>query len=42
MNRRFTQILSFKSEDLEKQEGKKMGKARDKENKQKNDLLLDQ
>jgi hypothetical protein len=26
MNRRSTQILSFKSEDLEKQEGKKWGR----------------
>jgi hypothetical protein len=34
MNKRSTQIFSFKSEDLEKQEGKKMGKAKEKTNKQ--------
>jgi hypothetical protein len=36
MNKRSTQILSFKPEDREKQKGEKLGKAR-KENKQTND-----
>jgi hypothetical protein len=41
MNKKFTQILSFKSEDLEKQEGKRNGEGK-RERKQTNDWLFDQ